>query len=617
MSDARLTRTPALDGLRGLAVTAVVVNHLRPTALPGGWLGVDVFFVLSGYLITSLLLREHAATGRVDLGHFYSRRARRLLPALFVLLGAVVIVARVVPDAPGFGDVRGDGFSALAYVANWHFVITHASYFSAFSPSALRHLWSLSIEEQFYLLWPLILILVLRRHGARAVAVLAGVLAAASAVDMALTYGGGNLTRAYFGTDAHIHGVLIGCALAALGPVRSRWPAPRAASVVALAGIVFAAVTMNGTDALAYRGGIAFVGVLTAVVIAATTAPATGPATWILERKPLRGLGRISYGVYLWHWPVLLFVTAARAGVSGIPLTLMQLAITLALALASFFVAERPVLSGWPRPRWSWVGVPAAATAVVATLAIGVPSVAAPFAAAAQEAKVRSADTATLRSLDTGRPHARRPRARTVVVVGDSVAYTLFPGLRANEVASHLYFLTAAETGCPLDISASAFRIPGTPQLTLALPSYCDWPRVWPPLIERTRPDVVVALWGLWDLYDPEVGGRWLEVGSPEWSSYEEHELEQALTVLTAHGARVVVLTTPYIIDMPHERVDALNQLYRRVAERRPGQLTVVDIQPAMTYLQPRRWDGVHFTADAADLLGKAVVPRIAHVASG
>ena len=529
-----------------------------------------------------------------------------------MLLAALVIVARVVPDAPGFGNVRGDGLSALAYVANWHFILAHASYFDAFAPSALRHLWSLSIEEQFYLFWPLILIVVLRRHGARAVAILAAVLAVASAADMALTYGGGNLTRAYFGTDAHIHGVLIGGALAAIGPIRSRWLHPRTAGFVALAGVTFAIFTMSGTQALAYRGGIAFVGLLTAVVIAATTASAAGPAAWILERRPLRGLGRISYGVYLWHWPVLIFVTAGRAGVSGIPLMVLQLAITLGLALASFVLVERPVLAGWPRPRWSWVGVPAAATVVVATLAIGVPSVAAPFAAAEQDAKVRSANTATLRALDTAKPEVHR-----VVVVGDSVAYTLFPGLRANELASHLYFLTAAETGCPLDISASAFRIPGAPQLTLALPAYCDWPRVWPPLIERVRPDIVVALWGLWDLYDPDVGGRWLAVGSPEWSSYEEHKLNQALDALTAHGARVVVLTTPYIFDMPHERVDALNQLFRRVAQRRPGQLTVVDIQPAMTYLQPRRWDGVHFTADAAALLGKALVPQIGRVAAG
>ena len=166
-------RKPALDGLRGIAVAAVVVNHLRPNALPGGWLGVDVFFVLSGYLITSLLLTERTATGRIDLGRFYSRRARRLLPALFLVLVGVTVAARLAPDAPGFNDLRYDGLSALAYVANWHFIASGAKYFNALTPSPLQHLWSLSIEEQFYLAWPIALVLVLRRGRARTVGVVA------------------------------------------------------------------------------------------------------------------------------------------------------------------------------------------------------------------------------------------------------------------------------------------------------------------------------------------------------------------------------------------------------------------------------------------------------------
>ena len=231
-------RIEALDGLRGLAVTAVIVNHLRPNALPGGWLGVDVFFVLSGFLITSLLLAEHRATGRVDLRHFYSRRARRLLPALFLLLVVLAIVARIAPDAAGFQGLRGDGLSALGYVANWHFVLAGTSYFGAFAPSPLRHLWSLSVEEQFYLLWPLALVVVLRRHGARAVGIVAFGLALASAVAMALAYGNGaHISRAYFGTDTHAHGVLLGCVLAALGPARRRWPFARTAALLALAAL--------------------------------------------------------------------------------------------------------------------------------------------------------------------------------------------------------------------------------------------------------------------------------------------------------------------------------------------------------------------------------------------
>ena len=205
---------------------------------------------------------------------------------------------------------------------------------------------------------------------------------------------------------------------------------------------------------------------------------------------------------------------------------------------------------------------------------------------------------------------------RRVVVLGDSVAYTLFPGLRAHERAAHLYFLTAAETGCPLDIAATEYRHAGEPHLSANLPEYCDWPRVWPAMIDRVKPDVVVALWGLWDVYDHEVGGRWLTVGSREWAAHMEQSLEQALAIVTARGARMIVLTTPYLFDVQDARVNALDAVFRTVAARHPDRLTVVDVEPAMRRLQPARWDGVHFTAKGADLLGGVIDPQIARVAA-
>jgi len=196
-------------------------------------------------------------------------------------------------------------------------------------------------------------------------------------------------------------------------------------------------------------------------------------------------------------------------------------------------------------------------------------------------------------------------------VVGDSVAYTLFPGLRANERRSRLFFLTAAKTGCPLDIEATELHLDGQDPVHLDLPAYCDWPREWPPMIRRSDPDLVVALWGLWDLYDADVNGTRLVVGTPEWTAFMTAKLDGALDDLTARGARVAILTTPYI-DAHNDRVDTLNALYRTVAARRPQQVQVVDIQPAMSYLAPQRWDGIHFTPEAADLLGRAIVPEIA-----
>jgi peptidoglycan/LPS O-acetylase OafA/YrhL len=609
----------ALDGLRGLAVAAVVVNHLRPNALPGGWLGVDVFFVLSGYLITTLLLDERAGTGRVDLGHFYGRRARRLLPALFVLLAVLAITARLVPDASGFQDLRGDGFSALAYVANWHFAYNGASYFGAFSPSVLRHLWSLSVEEQFYVVWPVVLVVVLRRFGARAVGIVAFTLALASAVAMAAMYGNGaHIARIYFGTDTHAHGVLLGCALAAIEPARRNLPFLRTAALIAFAGVIVGIATLDGTASVAYRGGIACVGALTAVVIAGIVTPAgSGVLGALLSWHPLRALGRISYGVYLWHWPVLVFVTAQRAGFSGWSLLVFQLVLTLALAIASFVLIERPVRAGWPRVRWQWGALPAA-TALVLALAFVVPQVPAPFAAAQTQARERSADTAAVpvNEVAATKPPPTTPIPRRVVMIGDSVAYTLFPGLRASEPTTHLFFMTAAQTGCPLDIAATAYRPGDGTELAPNLPAHCDWPRIWPAMIDRSRPSVVVALWGLWDLYDHRVNGAWLAVGSPAWHAHMVGVLEHALTIVTAHGARMIVLTTPYVFGYSDARIDALNAIYRDAAARHPGRLIVVDIQPAIARLHPERWDNVHFTVTGADALGAVVAPDIARVAA-
>jgi peptidoglycan/LPS O-acetylase OafA/YrhL len=567
-----MARVDALDGLRGVAVAAVVVHHARPEWLPGGWLGVDVFFVLSGFLITSLLLDRRRA-----LGDFWARRARRLVPALVVVLTALAITARVDGDATRDGALRADGLASLASVVNWRFVAGGDAYFDRFAdPSPLRHLWSLSVEGQYYLVWPFLLALVVRR-GRRFGGGATLVAAVASALAMALV---ADVDRAYYGTDTHAHGLLAGSALALFG-----LRLPVAAGRAGLGALAVAFATVERVE-------------LIPVAVLATACVVASPGARVLGWAPLRGLGRISYGVYLWHWPVLVLLDAPLAA---------QLAATLALALASWWVVERPVLAGRGRA----LAIPVAAAVAAGALVLVVPP-RDPATAARDAFAVRSvADAPPAPAGDPGVVDGR------VVVVGDSVAYTLFPGLRAFEDAQGLEFLTAADTGCPLDVAATTYEDDDGKVFAADVPPHCDWPRTWPAMVARTRPETVVALWGLWDVFDHEVGGAWLRVGTPEWTAHLERMFGRAADVLTARGARLVVLSTPYVHAMDGARVDALNSVFREVARRRAGDVVVVDVQDAIRAPGAERWDAVHFTEAGAHAVGAQVVPRIAAAATG
>ncbi len=213
---ARLSYLPGLDGLRALAVGAVLLYHAGMPWMPGGFLGVELFFVLSGYLITSLLLGEWVAEGRIDLGAFWLRRARRLLPALFLLLAVTLVFAIFfMPDE--VAGLRGDTLAASTYVTNWYLAFNQQSYFELVGrPSLLQHLWSLAVEEQFYLLWPLLFIggmRLLRTRQSMRIATLAGAVAS-TLLMLALYNPDADPSRIYYGTDTRAAGLLIGCTLA-------------------------------------------------------------------------------------------------------------------------------------------------------------------------------------------------------------------------------------------------------------------------------------------------------------------------------------------------------------------------------------------------------------------
>jgi peptidoglycan/LPS O-acetylase OafA/YrhL len=349
---------PGLDGLRALAVLAVIGYHEQFGWTPGGLLGVGVFFTLSGYLITSILLAQWSADGRIHLGRFWLGRARRLLPALFVML--VVVTAWVtIADRARLASLRGSVAAAATYSSNWYAIIQQQSYFARFAPPGpLDHLWSLAVEEQFYLLWPSLLLLGLfclrkRPRTAAAWLVLPTLaLAAASAAEMYLLYQPGpDPTRVYEGTDTRAFGLLIGAALAMAWAGRHpAEPARRTRLLLDGAGIAGLAVIglmiwrVGEYSPLVYRGGLVLLSVATAATVAAVACPGSlvGRA---LGWRPLRWIGARSYGIYLWHYPVIVLTSPANAG-ADLPRAAAQIAASVVLAAISWRFIEEPVRHG-------------------------------------------------------------------------------------------------------------------------------------------------------------------------------------------------------------------------------------------------------------------------------
>ena len=390
---------PGLDGIRALAVIGVLLYHGDVGGVRGGFLGVDVFFVLSGFLITSIILEEFSKCGRIDFKQFYLGRARRLLPALVLML-LVVGIATAIFYRDAAHQFASDALASIFYVNNWWYIFADQSYF-AFTgrPPLLKHLWSLSVEEQFYLIWPAIAYLCVRKFGRRGVALLAAIVALLSTAWMLyLTIANGypdvaDPSRAYFGTDSHISGLLVGALLATFWrPARLTGAIPNSTKIfgTTIGVLTFAAIIWVFVDAgefspWLYRGGFLAIALVTAVLIASSTHPGLPLGRW-LGSQPWRYIGQRSYGLYLWHWPIFL-VTRPMLDVAldGPALLALRLALTFAIAEASFRFIELPIRRGvidrwvhsWrestgaARQRQTRIGVRVAVWSSVGVLALG------------------------------------------------------------------------------------------------------------------------------------------------------------------------------------------------------------------------------------------------------
>jgi peptidoglycan/LPS O-acetylase OafA/YrhL len=677
-----LSYIPALDGMRAFAVLGVMAFHGGIPWLVGGYLGVDAFFVLSGFLITSLLVNEWHRLRTIRLGAFWARRARRLLPALLLVLLFVACYAAFIVPRGTYPNLRLDSLSTLFYVANWHFILIGSSYFNQTGlPSPLTHTWSLAIEEQFYLIWPLVVLGLLKlTRNLRVLLVVSVVGALASAVEMALLYHPGvNTTRLYYGTDTHAQCLLVGASLAVslaiIARERSRRPAvpgsrarrgrppggdPRWAAttpagrtvftVVGLVGVAGSAVLwsrLTGNDALLYRGGFLLAALATAAVLVSVVCAQRSPVAVALSVAPLRYLGRISYGMYLWHYPLFIWIDGTRTGLSGYSLFGVRAAATIAVATVSFYLVERPIRQGSFFRQWrAWLAAPVAVVVTVVALVVAttVPAVAGAGLATT---------TTTVPAADAGRPVK-------VLVIGDSTALTLAINLGVDAKAYGLTVKDEGIVGCgvtegTLDKTTGVVgnvwnacnsRVaPGTP-LFQYTPAYGHeirspdaeqwtvWDRDW---IDQYDPDVVVLLAGRWEVHTRVYDGQWTNITEPDFAAYVKRQLAYTVGFASAKGAKVVLLTAPcydhgeqpngqpWPTDTP-ARLDAYNRLVDEVAAENPTKATAVNLDamvcPSGQFeqdidgVQVRSADGVHFpgTGAAAPYLDPKILPVLERI---
>ncbi|MEQ1788497.1 MAG: acyltransferase family protein, partial [Acidimicrobiales bacterium] len=609
---------PALDGVRAVAVAAVLLFHGGVGWMTGGYIGVSVFFTLSGFLITSLLLREVDAHGRVDVGAFYARRARRLLPASALCLTAIVVAAWL-GAFEGVANLRRDVLGALAQVANWTQLLSGESYgdllqAQAGQVSPLDHFWSLAIEEQFYWLWPLGMGWLARRRRVGGWSGSVGALTVAAAVAAPLVAWRWGPDAAYWATPARASEILAGAALACLCFEGRLVRVPRGLAPLCLGALVAAAVVLPAASGFAYSGGFPVIALASAGLLYGLQAP--GPVRTVLSLSPLVWLGRISYGVYLYHWPIYAWLDETSTGLTGPALLALRLGVTLTLSAASFALVERPVRLRRSRPSrtLAWA-VPA--VAVVAILAVALaPHVSVDYgpstAAAAQVAPDPVPPRARLAPVVVQDATPSRPVRMTIL--GDSTSMALGAGMvEWARVHPELAQVSVrAAQGCGFVRSGV---VPTDP--AHGWPEDCD--RIFATLsadLVRDRPDVVVLNVTARDI-DPRSwdGGPLLTLRDPEHRAHVAADY-RALTdeILRLTPATVVwvrpLAADPYWNGDPEhfhnpEMHGWLDQVRAEVVAGYADRVELLDLRAwaertGVADDREARPDGIHFAVDAA-----------------
>lgn len=637
------------------------VHSLDPARLgflKGGFFGVELFFVVSGYLISTLLLQEHDETGQVDLVQFWKRRARRLLPALAAML-IVVGLAAVLWRPATVGRFKRDIPWALLYVSNWGQIVDSGSgYFAQLgSPPLLRHLWSLAVEEQWYLIWPVAFGWLVRASRRRLGSVLLvfGLLCAAVGI-VAYDGSSGRANFVYLSTITRASGLLIGAALAVVWkPWQFRTAATRRLRVLDLAtvmGVVVMSVAVAAwanTSAVVYRGGMLVVSLASALLIAVAVHPGAVHSRRVLQSKPLTAVGRRSYGLYLWHWPILVLTDAVRS----VPRLLAVLALIAVTTELSFRFIEEPFRRGlfsawWARSRQRPFERIAPLFATVAVLVplgfvivrakpqnLVVGGEAAAFELASVENGTSSVpsnalDTSGAVAQPTTTVPAEKQRVR-VVVVGDSQAQALASNLPAG-IETIFTVTDGAVDGCGVWDDGTIWSSQGfkRPNGTCV-----GWSAKWAASASNAKADVALVVIGAWDVFDIAYKEGVATFNSPAWDEKFVASLQKGVSALAASGTKSALLEVACMnpihasgaaVPPLPERGEAwrtahVNQLLRRVAAANPGQATFLPgpqewcNNPVIGKDTSYRWDGVHVYKPGAKLIFETIAGNLLRIA--
>ncbi len=636
---------PGLDGLRGLAVTGVLLFHGGFTALSGGFLGVSTFFTLSGFLITTLLLCEHAESGRIDLRRFWTRRFRRLRPAALLALLLAVLYVAMVGESYQYERLRLDIVAALADVENWRLIFGGNSYVALFSsPSPVQHFWSLAIEEQFYFAFPIAAAVLLTRGRAPLRWFTLGLVAAgvaSCALLFVLYRPGDDPSRVYYGSDTRALELIIGALLAVIMHRGLRAQLARSArlrlavvalGVVGLVGTTVAWLLAADTQPWLYRGGLAAYALGSCCVILAATV--AGPVRSLLSVRPLRALGRISYGVYLFHWPVFLWLTPSRTGLGGIELFIVRCTVTIACAALSYHAVEQPIRRGERMTRrGSWVLAPTAALVLCGIVvavstdpppppivfrAVRADSSAPPTAAPVSVSPTNASRPHSTWTVARANPGPAAPAVSRVMLVGDSVAQTLGRGFERWATPHGLVVWNVGRFYCGV-LGSGDIQVMETQRS-------CDQLPTWRDQVAAFDPDVVIVLSTIWDVVPRQwaPGEDFLLPGVAPFDDRYVEGYSSAVDLLSAGGARVVVLDPMCVANPEHSRrlQYARDRLLPRVAQARPG-VHLVDVtsrlcpggafDPDLGGVTGARPDGIHFDDQGADWVASWLMPMLLH----